>query len=594
MKQLISALLILSLGMSVSSCEKSADGLEFEPCDATCLSDKLNNNVRFMRAMILAEMRHDTLIMAAQQLSGSGGESIVVTFPDGQMECYDNLDEVEGESLPYFSISRTDEDIYYWTMNGILLTDDSGFPVNVTDEQHSPRLMYDEDTWLLSLDGDQWHVIDSSFLSSRSTGVWLSYNRDFIRCQFGDACQFLLPVRNAVGTLGPLVTNKGFYKDLFLDAGYGLSSCTSLAAANYLNYSVEYLDVNQIRDTLLQNTILGGDASDLNGRLLYPDGQPRFQVLYVNGGNSRTHGRNLRQSCRDNMRTFVYQGGAYMGICAGGFFVSKGYDTIPEYKYYLGLWPGVMYHTGLTNAYIGMFVSPDSPLLRYFTFGGDNYVSNVRHNKGWWTDDRPAGTEVLARYDYPTLPSIHNKVSIMAYRSNPLCGRIVMSSSHPEGVDSGEKLELTAAMLQYAADGVGPTVLKGVLENGQPRMMDRTTDDGQPEYTMIGDLQYHHFAVYIPADAQNVNFYVDSDIPCTLRLAVSNYSYAYPDAATAATTGDGAHQKLCINVEKECVWYVSVQCTTTVTTTDTEIGQEYSGRTDVLNGIPYTVGVTWE
>ena len=44
----------------------------------------------------------------------------------------------------------------------------------------------------------------------------------------------------------------------------------------------------------------------------------------------------------------------------------------------------------------------------------------------------------------------------------------------------------------------------------------------------------------------------------------------------------------------EGLWYVAVQCLTTVASTDVPLGQEYSGRVDVLNGIPYTVQVTWE
>jgi hypothetical protein len=41
-------------------------------------------------------------------------------------------------------------------------------------------------------------------------------------------------------------------------------------------------------------------------------------------------------------------------------------------------------------------------------------------------------------------------------------------------------------------------------------------------------------------------------------------------------------------------YYISVFCATTVTATTGKYGVEYSGRTDVLNGVPYTICVNFD
>jgi hypothetical protein len=42
---------------------------------------------------------------------------------------------------------------------------------------------------------------------------------------------------------------------------------------------------------------------------------------------------------------------------------------------------------------------------------------------------------------------------------------------------------------------------------------------------------------------------------------------------------------------KAGVWYISVFCETTVTASEGKNGVEYTGRTDVLNGVPYRLKV---
>ena len=384
--------------------------------------------------------------------------------------------------------------------------------------------------------------------------------------------------------------NEVFYKDIFLDAGIGLTPRTSLYAADSLGLSLEGISFSRSdsrpEEYERQAAVLAGTPEDLNGRLLYPDGQPRYRVLFVCGGSSRTHAASLDSASRAHIRAFVQAGGSYVGTCAGAFLAASGYDSHPDYPDYLALWPGTVRHTGLSGVYTGMYIEADSPLLAYADFGGDGYIEGIRHNKGGYPQSYPEGTEILARYDYPGKAAVHRQPSAWAYKADDRSGRLVLEGSHPEEVRKGERRAFTEAMIRYAADGVGTVALKGVLENGVPRAMDGAG--------RLGDLQCHHFAVYVPAGAKNVCFSVESSADCDLCLRLCRDAYAFPSAAAQASGRKGARQQLGFATLDAGVWYVSVQCLTTVTVVPTDYGQDYAGRTDVLNGVPYTITVSWQ
>ena len=40
----------------------------------------------------------------------------------------------------------------------------------------------------------------------------------------------------------------------------------------------------------VMNSVISGNASDPNGVLLYPDGEPRFRFVLIFGGSSTSHG----------------------------------------------------------------------------------------------------------------------------------------------------------------------------------------------------------------------------------------------------------------------------------------------------------------
>jgi hypothetical protein len=183
--------------------------------------------------------------------------------------------------------------------------------------------------------------------------------------------------------------------------------------------------------------------------------------------------------------------------------------------------------------------------------------------------------------------------AIWAYKKNQATGRIVQTGSHPEEVSSGERRDLTAAMVRYALDGRAPVSLKGYLRNGDVRIMDKMTSDNDPALTRIGDLQTHHFAAYIPSDARNISVDVSSSSNSNLALMMSQDSFAFSDTAEYLASEPGAKQRLVFPTIREGLWYIAVQCLTTVSVEDTEYGQSYIGNLSVLNGVPYTISINW-
>jgi glutamine amidotransferase-like uncharacterized protein len=403
---------------------------------------------------------------------------------------------------------------------------------------------------------------------------------------------------------------QGYYKDVFMNGGIQLTSRRDLPAARFLDLSMEYFASSRYsstflptrQDTLLQHELIIGSDIDYNGVLLYPDGQPRFRVLVVNGGRATNHGRSLGAEGRDRIQQFVSKGGSYVGLCAGAFLSTAGveYDSILPRAAYLNIWPGQAHTTGLVESFTGMFVEEGSPLLNYFSFGGDMYIDSVRHNAGGYAFTGglyPRGTEALLRYDMPESPGrnpIHREISTWAYKASAQSGRVVNTGSHPESATSGDRLELMAAMLLYALDGTGSHVIKANLENGRTREMTQSTPDNNPAYTMIGDKQYHHFTVFVPEGAEDIKVELRGARDFDLHLYMKKGDFAFKSAADYKDVSEGAVKQFYFDTLEAGIWYIAVECYTTVEALETEWGYAYTGRTDVLNGVPYHIKISWE
>ena len=394
------------------------------------------------------------------------------------------------------------------------------------------------------------------------------------------------------------VPDKAFYKDLFMDTGMGMMEYRTMPVVDYLSLEYEYFFAPELTDEnrALQDLAFSGSPEDLNGVLLYPDGEPRFKIVYVNGGLGGTHGWSLGETGRENFRQFVRAGGSYVGSCAGAFLASCGIvgDSIPR-KSYLGLWPGYVDDTDFTQE-IAYDIPEDSPLLRYYDFGEGRCIDTIHHENGpyfsTWAD--VPGTEVLAiNRAEGRVSNAHP--SVIAYKADASSGRVIPSGGHPEQVPDGKGRDLMASYIRYAIDGLGITKAKAELVCGEPRVMDKSTLDSIPSLTMIGDLQCHHFYFILPGGARDVKVRLEPLADCNLSLFIAKDTYAFREDALYSAEGDESGvRELSFKKLPKGLWYVAVQSEETVECTFGEHGYQYSGKTELLNGTPYSICVSWK
>lgn len=397
------------------------------------------------------------------------------------------------------------------------------------------------------------------------------------------------------------VLARGYYKDVFQNGGCGLTSNITLPAAPYLGWTFDSMGTEgggdaspTAADKAFQNRIVLGDENDLNGVLFYPDGKPRYRMVYFNGGKASTHGRSLGEAGRDAFIKFIERGGSYVGTCAGAFITSDG-TTDELHSEYFGLIPSRLVCTQYYYP-TGMFIPATSPLLKYYDFGGDLYVASVRQAGGaYLPDDQvPEKCEILMRYDSEG-QFFHDKISVWAYKDNPSSGRLVACGGHPEQVEDGERRDMMAAMMRYACDGNGSDLnLKGTLSNGEPVVMDQLSTAGKPESARIGDRQYHHFKVVIPEGAKNVKLSLVGDGVHNFQFAMRKGAPAWRADAQYLLMYKGSNKEFSFDTLEPGEWYVSVYCPDTIPVECDILKFEYSGDISILNGVPYTLTASWE
>ena len=398
------------------------------------------------------------------------------------------------------------------------------------------------------------------------------------------------------------VLNKAFYKDLFLNSGMFLTTNDTLPVSDFLGLDIEHMMIARTSPTAAdyaaQTAMVAGSEEDTNGRLLYPDGEPRYRMVYVRGGGSSDHGYSLGPDGRDRFRAFVAQGGSYLGSCAGAYVATRGTSLNGTTSgNYMGIWPGHCNSLSTKQIYPGHVLPTDSPLLKYYDFGGDYYIDSVRHHNGpcFINYDCVPGTEVLTRFDIPDSTKMHGHPAIIAWKQDKWTGRVIPCGSHPEQVPDGENLLLMAAMVRYCFDGVGVAKVKGILHNGETRQMTCRTEDLKPAYTRIGDKQCHHFVFALPEGARNVRVQLASLEGYNLSLRLAKGTFAFKEDAQYALENTESWKELYWPTLEAGTWYVGVQCESvpTVVTNHGTFGTEYAD-TGVLNGAPYTIHVSWE
>lgn len=445
------------------------------------------------------------------------------------------------------------------------------------------------------------------------------------------------------------VKARGYYKSLFIDAGYSLNnyylpSHFSWITTLGLEDDYEYFQAGKkdsVKVCSLQNGVIVGaptdeiDWKDENGVLLYPDGEPRFRMLYANGGKSSVHGASLGDKGRFQVRSFYENGGSYVGTCAGAFLgcanSRKGNRfNNPDPKvqnYTFGLYPGTLIGTAVPiniqkypSVYTAMDLTPRCKEIgQQYGYNFADTIEQVRHHGGGYLKESDIqnfpGVEILMRYAYTQQKlddtcsytdqnrltsvmhgngtkagprkSIVGQVATFAWKENAASGRACITGSHPEKEPAGStKHNFIRMMAQYAMDGNGEPEVKSELEKG------RTYSDP----TGIGDLQYHHFRFTTDKELNNVRIVLDSKTKADLYLTLRNGDFAWLSDADYMICSEGGKKTLTVNTLPAGTWYIGVYCATTVKATVEENGKNfnffyYVDKFNVLNGVDYKITV---
>ena len=391
---------------------------------------------------------------------------------------------------------------------------------------------------------------------------------------------------------GSYAGHEGFYKELFVDFGVGLDHLPGVPAADGLGWEWEWVATD---DANLQHSYMWGNTNDDNGVLLYPDREPRFMLMYTGGGYG-DHGSAVGATGIKNVQDFFNNGGSYVGTCNGNYMA---WDW--AYK----IWPGQIQVDGYEGRVEGI-IPENSPLLRYFNFGGDHLISDpdpcldndigLMHYKGGFeTGTLPAGTEVLLiGKSHTTKIDGDGHPTGYAYKPKATSGRICGMNDHPEyALKTGEVMNYLQASFLYARDGVAGPDVKAALVNGQERVMDKSSKDNDPAHAKIGDKQYHHFTVALPNGAKDLTVSLSGDAGYDMNLYLAKDTFALASRAQHAETSKGPTKTLSVSSPEAGTWYVGVECATTVTATKAATGHTYSGNLAVLNGVKYAIKAAW-
>ena len=387
------------------------------------------------------------------------------------------------------------------------------------------------------------------------------------------------------GSGGTSASREGFYKEIFMDVGVGLDHLSGLPSADKLGWAWEFVSTDDVE---VQHAYMWGDANDDNGVLLYPDRDPRFMIIYTGGGYG-DHAGPVGATGIKNVQDFFYNGGSYVGTCNGNYMAWNW-----AYKF----WPGQIKVDSYEGQVDGV-IPDDSPLLKYYDFGGDHLISSgLMHYKGGYeTGTLPAGTEVLL------IGKSHPDAGVIdgdghptgyAYKPKETSGRVCGINDHPEYANQpNEVMNYLQAAFRYARDGLGTPDVKATLANGEERVMDKASADNDPAHTKIGDKQYHHFTVSLPDGATNLTVALTADDTYDMNLYAAKDTFAFASRASQSDTAKGANKTLTVASPGAGTWYIGVECATTVTATKASSGYTYSGNLAVLNGVKYSIMASW-
>jgi hypothetical protein len=369
-------------------------------------------------------------------------------------------------------------------------------------------------------------------------------------------------------TCAPWPGDQGYYKDLFVDGGTQLTGNSNSAASGVLGLSYDTMLTSSIST---QNSTIIGSSSDSNGVLLYPDGAPRFRMVYVNGGSAGGHGRDLGTEGRSRFQDFFFNGGSYTGSCAGAYIATSLLSS------YFHLFPGRPTYDGSFSTTMTInFEDLAHPLVQKFMeWNGSRSATGVRFIGGpmFWPKQSyiDIGTQYLGVVDADNNNSqLEGSQFIVIWKKDVNSGRMVIQIGHPEYDYNMSQRYLMASQFWYALEGQATQPkLKGKLSNDQPLSVSGSN--------AVGDKQYHRYTIDVPAGMSRLEielYGLEHDVDLFAHPSCP----AHTNNAAFRSTNDGTDsEKIVVTNPAEGEWHISVR-----------------GFHDVRNGSDYTLNAMYQ
>lgn len=417
--------------------------------------------------------------------------------------------------------------------------------------------------------------------------------------------------------------------DIFIDGGIGLD-CG--AQVNGYVYKVplviqdlfpadrihRFLTVDSKKvkaDTTKQMNLFNGDDLDKNGTLLYPDGSPRYRILFIQGGTGNgglEHAELLSAEAKENIRTFFNNGGSIVTSGAAGSLLAGSQFDGEAVGSLLKLQPWNTVSNKSSVSQTGIVPESGSALSSYESFASSSF--NISNPSGVYLDSStmPEGTEILARYKSGTTYDFNSAPSVWSARRSAGSGRLVACGGKPDQSSSAtsDAYRLFKSELEYAMDGNGYARVKGVLHNGESRYMD--IYEGDPSHSPIGDRQCHYFVFELDKDVSRLELSLSWSNPVSMELYLKHDDFAFPGSSDCVEIKssdlelpNGAPLVLELNDVPKGLWYATVRCATSPAYSTTALSSGYGtsselssgsakdGSRETLKGIPYTVTAFW-
>lgn len=231
----------------------------------------------------------------------------------------------------------------------------------------------------------------------------------------------------AIGLLSEILT-QGYAKTIYLYCGPG----------------VDPYSLYQLRDSLLL-TAPSYKLECLDSKTFFSKNwEADAAILVMPGGADRYYARILNGEGNQRIRTFVEQGGSYLGICAGSYYAgaaiefSKGNSDIEVIEdRELAFFPGLVRGPNLAPFTYGSNAGVRAAQLRWRTLETENASIPIAYNGGGYfvNAHTTANTQVLLEYEAQPFneaccESPEGKAAIIECHVGK--GIAILSAVHPE------------------------------------------------------------------------------------------------------------------------------------------------------------------